>query len=180
MIAADGVDLAALWLPDLDGADPTVVPASYLVDRAQLNASEIGLGTQVVTVGYLFGYSGLKANFPVMKFGHVAALTDEAWFFNRASHVPEQGYVVDLPNAPGLSGAPVFVYGMEFDVDPFRYRQLPPFVIGVVKDLLLAPAGGQVISQGVAVIEPGANVKALMKQIAAALKAGGRNVRDLD
>lgn len=127
----DGVDLVALWLPDIDGADPTVVPSAMLIDESQMKKSSIGVGTQVVTVGYLFGFSGQKANFPVMKFGHVSAVTDEAWFYNKETRLSEQGYVVDLPNAPGLSGAPVFAHGVEIETSPgLRYRQLPPYVVG--------------------------------------------------
>jgi hypothetical protein len=180
VFAPDGVDLVALWLPEIDGADPTVVPPKMLIDKSQMKEWNIGVGTQVATVGYLFGYSGQKANFPVTKFGHVAAMTDDAWFYNGATRLSEQGYVVDLSNAPGLSGAPVFAYGIEFETDPLRYRVLPPYLIGVVKDLLLAPVQGQMISQGVAVIEPAPNLKALMKQIAGQLKTGGRNVQDVN
>jgi hypothetical protein len=176
----DGVDLVALWLPDIEGADPTIVPSLMVIDQSQMAESDIGVGTQVLTVGYLFGYSGQKVNFPVTKFGHIAALSDEAWFYNPETRLSEQAYLVDLPNTPGLSGAPVFTHGFEFQTSPFQYRELPPYVIGVVKDLLLAPVQGQVISQGVAVIEPGANLKALMKQIAGTLKAGSRNVRDVN
>jgi len=40
-------------------------------------------------------------------------------------------------------------------------------VVGVIKDLLKAPIGpGQVISQGVAAVEPGGELKALLQQVA--------------
>jgi hypothetical protein len=77
----------------------------------------------------LLGYSGQKANFPVAKFGHISLITDEAWYFNPESKLLEQGYVLDLSNAPGLSGAPVFAHGMEFEASPFRFRELPPYVV---------------------------------------------------
>jgi hypothetical protein len=182
VLGPDGVDLVALALPNIDGADPTVVPIELLLDESQMKTLNIGPGTQVVTVGYLFGYSGEKANFPVIKFGHVSAVSDESWFYDASTGLSEQGYVVDLPNAPGLSGAPVFSYGVDFDMTAgFRYRELPPYVVGVVKDLLLAPVGQQqiMISQGVAVIEPGPNLKVLMKKVSDELKAGGGKVKDV-
>ncbi len=93
----------------------------------------------------------------------------------------EQGYVLDLSNAPGLSGAPVLTHGIEFRSDPFQYRELPPYLVGVVKGLMLVPiGGGQVISQGIAVIEPGANLKALVVHIAAVLKTSGDDVEDIN
>jgi hypothetical protein len=56
---------------------------------------------------------------------------------------------------------------------------LPPVLIGVVKGLMLVPVNGQLISQGIAVIEPGENLRALMVQIAAMLKAGGADVVEI-
>jgi hypothetical protein len=44
---------------------------------------------------------------------------------------------------------------------------------------MLAPVNGQMISQGIAVIEPGANLKALMRQAASALKAAGADVVEI-
>jgi hypothetical protein len=164
IMAPAGVDLVAIVLPQLEDADPTVVTPSLLVDEAMMTEGSIGVGTQVLTIGYLFSYSGQKANFPVAKFGHISLMTDESWYFNPESKLMEQGYALDLSNAPGLSGAPVYSHGVEFETDPFRYRELPPYLIGVVKGLMLAPVNGQLISQGVAVVEPGANLKTLMQQ----------------
>ena len=171
--ADDGVDIVAIALPELSGTDPTVFGFSYLLDATKMKESEIGVGTQVFTVGYLLGYSGQKANFPVTKFGEISVITDEAWYLNPDSGLVEQGYIMELPNAPGLSGAPVLTHGTEFQTNPFRYRQLPPFVVEVVKGLMLAPVNGQLISQGVAVVEPSSNLKALLVKISAILKAGG-------
>lgn len=178
--APSGVDLVAIVLPQLEGADPTVVSPSLLIDEAKMKESSIGVGTQVLTIGYLLGYSGQKANFPIAKFGHISLMTDELWFFNPESRLIEQGYALDLSNAPGLSGAPVYAHGVEFETNPFRYRELPPYLVGVVKGLMLAPVNGQLISQGVAVIEPGANLKALMRQIATMLKSEGYDVVDIN
>src|SRR5271169_6335737 len=151
VFAPSGVDLAAIVLPQLEGADPTVVTSSLLIDEAKMKEWNIGVGTQVLTIGYLFSYSGQKANFPVAKFGHISLMTDESWYFNPESRLMEQGYALDLSNAPGLSGAPVYAHGVEIETNPFRYRELPPYLVGVVKGLMLAPVNGQLISQGVAV-----------------------------
>jgi len=176
--APDGVDLVAISLPEISGADPTVVPSSFILNEETIKEWELGVGTQVAAVGYMYGYSGVKANIPVIKFGHIAAMSDDPWIYNPKTKLSERGYIVDLPNAPGLSGAPVYTYGLEFRTDPFRFRQLPPFVVGVVKDLILAPTdSGVVISQGVTVVEPASSLKALMKQVADALKAGGGKVK---
>ena len=180
VLARPGVDLVAILLPQIEGADPTLVPSSYVLDEARMKSASIGVGTQVVTIGYLLGYSGRKANFPIAKFGHISVITDEDWYLSPNSHMMEQGLLLDLANAPGLSGAPVFVYGVEIETDPFRYRRLPSLLVGVVKGLLLAPAGQSMISQGVAVIEPASNLRNLMRQVSALLKARGAKVEEID
>jgi hypothetical protein len=178
--APPGIDLVAIVLPEITGADPTVLPTSLLIDDGKMKEFGIGVGTEVLSVGYLYGYSGQKANFPMAKFGHVSVMSDESWFSSPSSHLVEQGYVLDLSNAPGLSGAPVFTHGMEFVTNPFRYRELPPYLIGVVKALMLAPVGNQAISFGTTVVEPGANVKTLMKEIARVLKSQGIDAEDVN
>jgi hypothetical protein len=180
VFAPSGVDLVAIVLPQLEGSDPTVVPSPLLIDQAKMKEWSIGVGTQVLTIGYLFSYSGQKANFPVAKFGHISLMTDESWYFNPESKLMEQGYALDLSNAPGLSGSPVYTHGVEIETNPFRYRELPPYLVGVVKGLMLAPVNGQLIPQGIAVIEPGANLKALMRQIATMLKSEGADVVNVD
>jgi hypothetical protein len=179
VLAPDGVDLAAVALPEIPDCDPTVVSSSLLTDEAKMKEWNIGVGTEVLTIGYLYGFSGLQSNYPVAKFGRISLITEEPWYFNPESRLMEKGYVLDLSNAPGLSGAPVFTHGVEFETDPFRYRSLPPVLIGVVKGLMLVPVNGQLISQGIAVIEPGENLRALMVQIAAMLKAGGADVVEI-
>jgi hypothetical protein len=178
--APSGTDLVAIALPDISGTDPTVIPSSLLTDEAKMKEFSIGVGTEVLTVGYLLGYSGQKVNFPMAKFGHISVMTDELWYLNPGNGLMEQGYVVDMSNAPGLSGAPVFAHGIEFETNPFRYRELPPFIVGVVKGLMLAPAGNQMISFGTTIVEPGANLKALIKEIARTSKLQGADVEDIN
>ncbi len=181
VLAGEGIDLGAVSLPDIPDTDPTVAPSSLLLDEGQMQKYGIGVGTQVLTIGYLYSYSGQNKNFPVTKFGHVSQISDEKWYFNQDSKLMEQGYALDLSNAPGLSGSPVFTHGIEFESNPFRYRQLPPYLVGVIKGLMLVPLpNGQTISQGVAVMEPAGNIKAFMQQLAAALKSSGDDVVEIN
>jgi len=176
--AVQGVDIVAISLIPKDDAKPVVLPSNMLIDSKQMDDWSLGVGTEVLSIGYLYSYSGQTKNFPIAKFGHISLITEENWYFNLDSQLQEKGYVLDMANTPGMSGAPVFTHGME--VEPgLRYRELPPYLVGVVKGLMLAPVGDAKISQGVAVIEPGGNVKALMKQIAILLKAQGDDVPDI-
>ncbi len=138
-------------------------------------------GTDIFTIGYLYGYSGKKKNYPVKKFGKIALLTEETWCPNPLQ--PDQlqkAYLVELQNVPGLSGAPVLLQSPRFisvQGAALAMRHNPPMVVGVIKDLLRAPvAPGQVISQGVAAVEPGSELKALLQQIAKQITGRGQGL----
>lgn len=162
----EAADVAAVVLPPMPDTDPTIFAPSMLLDRGTIDKYQIGVGTNVFSVGYFYGYAGEKINYPITKFGKISILTPERWFFNPDLDRYEDGYVVELQNVPGMSGAPVMTYGFEFEANPFQFRDLPPYVIGIVKALEKAPVpvGKQYeyISQGVAVIEPAAHIRNLL------------------
>lgn len=172
------VDLALISIPDVPGTDPTIFDIGLISDDAAYRSLEIREGTAVYTLGYLFGYSGHKQNYPVTKFGRVALLTEEAWYRSPAPrNYDEQAYVVELQNVPGLSGAPVMLESPQFRVGAsgnFEYRRVPPHVVGVIKGALGSPLGG---SQGVAAIEPAKHLKAILRRIADDLKNAGERVK---
>jgi hypothetical protein len=71
-------------------------------------------------------------------------------------------------------------YGQEFHLQPFQFRNLPPYVLGIVKGLELVPVAVVpnrfvLISQGVATVEPASNIRKLMEQIAEIIKKSGGN-----
>ena len=61
-----------------------------------------------------------------------------------------------------------------------QYQSVVPFVVGVIKDLLVAPIGskGEVISQGVAAVEPGAQLKKLMMGVRVDLQQKGFRIEN--
>jgi hypothetical protein len=164
--APPGVDLVAVNLPEIPGTDPTVIPSSLLLDVNEMKEWNIGVGADVLTVGYLLGYDGRKIDAPVAKFARVSQVSEKWWYRNPQSKRIEQGYALDLSSALELSGAPVFAHGVVIATNPFQYRQLSPFVVGVVKGLILKPVKGEFIYARIAVIEPGENLKTLMQQVA--------------
>jgi hypothetical protein len=165
------VDLAAIYLPKIPDTDPSVLDYPLVLDPKSMSAWQVEEGTDIFTIGYLYGYSGKKKNYPVKKFGKIALLTEESWCPNPFQpNQLQRAYLVELQNVPGLSGAPVLLQSPRFLVVQGRnltYRHNPPMVVGVIKQLLKAPiAPGEVISQGVAVVEPGSELKALLQQVA--------------
>lgn len=171
------VDLIALRINDLPNTDPTVFDYSLILDDNLMKTYEVMEGTDVFAVGYLYGYSGNKQNFPVTKFGKVALLTDEVWYHSEPPrNLDEKAYLVEMQIVPGLSGAPVMLQSPQFRVDKegkFQFRKIAPCIIGVIKGLLKSPASG---TQGVAAIEPAANLKELMKSIADEFRSAGVEV----
>lgn len=163
------VDLAAIHLPRIRDTDPWVIDYFLILDAKSMSVWQVEEGTEVFTIGYLFGYSGQKKNYPVKKFGKIALLTEENWCCPNPLH-PDQlqkAYLVELQNVPGLSGAPVLLQSPRFILlqgAALALRHNPPMVVGVIKDLLKAPIGpSQVISQGVAAVEPGGELKELLR-----------------
>jgi hypothetical protein len=188
-----GVDLVAINIPDIPNTDPVIFDYTLILDNQSMKELEVHEGTEVFAVGYLLGYSGLKQNYPVTKFGKVALLTEELWYLSprdqlekvkdkpaqqipAASGILEQAYLIELQNVPGLSGAPVLLQSPQFRVDEknqFQFRRMPPYVFGILKGVLTSPLGG---SQGVAAVEPASHLRDLLKRIADALKAKGAEV----
>lgn len=171
------VDLIAISIPDFPNTDPTVFDYSLILDEVLMKEQEVREGTDVFAVGYLFGYSGNKQNFPVAKFGKIAMLTNEVWYRSQPPrNLDEEAYLVELQNVPGLSGAPVMLQSPQFRIDKegkFQYRRITPLIVGVIKGLLRSPTGG---TQGVAAIEPAYHLRELLKKIADDLKASGIDV----
>jgi hypothetical protein len=169
IFSPSGVDLAAARLPEITGADPLLIPSYMLIDDQGMAERDIGVGTDVLTVGYLLGYDGQKIDAPIAAFARMSMVTNKRWYHNSESKRTEQAYEMDLSSALELSGAPVFAHGAVIAGTPFRYRKLQPFVLGVVKDFTVKPAKGDLISARVAILEPGANLKDLMGRIAGTL-----------
>lgn len=170
VLAAPGVDLVAVSLPEIPDADLMAIPSSLLIDVREMTDNNIGVGTDVLTVGYLLGYDLQKSNAPAAKFARLSTVTEQWWYHNPRSKRIEQAYALDLSSALELSGAPVFASGVETATYPFRYRELQPFVLGVVKGIILKQVDGELIDARVAVLEPGQNLKTMMQQVAKTLK----------
>jgi hypothetical protein len=167
------VDLVAIRLPDLPDTAPAIFDFSMILDEDLMKKERISEGTDIFTFGYLFGYPGKKQNFPVVRFGKVAKLSNEAWYHSDSPrNMDEQAYLVELQSEPGLSGAPVILQSPQLRLDKdgtFHYQHVKPYVIGVLKGGLRSWLGGD---KGIAAIEPSYNLRDLLKKVAEQLAAG--------
>ena len=171
------VDLILIHMPDIPDTDPTIFDYSLIMDDSMYRSLEVGEGTEIYTIGYLYGYSGHRQNYPVTKFGKVALITEEPWYKSPPPrNLNEQAYLVELQNTPGLSGAPIILKSPQFRVDnagQFQFRKLNPFIMGVIKGLLLSPTG----PQGVAAIEPGKHLREILRRVAEELQKSGHKIK---
>jgi hypothetical protein len=160
------VDLVAIRLPELQNIVPAVFDFSMIMDENGMKREGISEGTNVFTVGYLFGYPGNQQNVSVVRFGKIALLSNEAWYQSDSPrNMYEHAYLAELQSEPGLSGSPVMLQSPQLRLDAdgtYRYQQVKPYIVGVLKGGLRSWVGGD---QGMAAIEPAYHLRDLLKKI---------------
>ncbi len=168
------VDLIAIRLPDIHNTAFAEYNYSMIMDEDLMKKEGVCEGTDIFTVGYLFGYTGERQNLSVVRFGKVALLSHEAWYHSDSPrNMDEHAYLAELQSERGLSGTPVMLRNPRLRLDRdgiYRYQQVKPYVIGVLKGGLRSWVGGD---QGMAAIEPAYHLRALLKRIADQLAASG-------
>jgi hypothetical protein len=91
----------------IKGDDIMAFPVSQIAtpeDFTQLRVSE---GTDVFFVGMFVPHIGEKRIYPVVRFGHVALLSEEKVVWNG---VPTDLYLIESSSYGGNSGSPVFLW----------------------------------------------------------------------
>jgi hypothetical protein len=110
------VDLAVMPFPvDLDKGeiDCLIINGAEVIDRAKsADSSPVGCGDLCYAVGLFSVAPGNKVNFPVIHTGNIARMSSREELIQQWSSgkiVDREGYLVQLSNLGGLSGAPVFI-----------------------------------------------------------------------
>lgn len=102
------VDIAVLpMLPDPTKYDIKTIPENMITTRQRFLESKIGEGDEVFFTGLFTPFFGATRNYPIVRFGRVAMITDE--------RIPWQGrsldlYLIESQSFGGNSGSPVFFY----------------------------------------------------------------------
>lgn len=116
------IDLAVLPFPIDIGAQGVVAVAlnSEGAVKPGSPTSDAGCGDMCHVIGLFSAMAGKSRNIAVVHTGHIAAMADSKELIpaDNAGHPVElEGYLVEISNLSGLSGAPVFVRGgVELDV----------------------------------------------------------------
>lgn len=102
------VDVVAIpFLPDQKRFDFKFLPDEFVTTREDYNNLKIREGSDVFFTGLFTPYPGSGKNYPVVRFGRVALVTDEKieWQGRQMSL-----YLIEAGSYGGNSGAPVFFY----------------------------------------------------------------------
>lgn len=96
-------DIAVLPVKVPESYKRQALPVSVLATERTLQRYRIGVGTQMMTLGFPQGLSSNSAGFPILRSGYVASYP-----VHPISRYPT--FLIDLTAVPGNSGGPVFVY----------------------------------------------------------------------
>jgi hypothetical protein len=126
-------------LPDEQKFELRTVPIEMFVTEAQLKSDAVAEGDNLYFIGLMAQYYGDKRNYPVVRRGTLAMMTDE----DIATPVgPQKAFIAELQSWPGNSGSPVFLSlgGLRGGVMQFGQRfSLLGLVLGTYTNKLSAP-----------------------------------------
>ncbi len=129
-------------LPDTNKFDIRAIPISMFVTDAQLKSDAVAEGDNLYFIGLMAQYYGSKHNYPVVRRGTLALMTDE----DIATPTGVQkAFLAELQSWPGNSGSPVFLslgglWGNTFRSESFSLLGL---VLGVYRNEITAPVVGE-------------------------------------
>jgi hypothetical protein len=158
------VDLAVIpFLPDQSRYDFKFLPDDMITTKETYKSLKIREGSDVFFAGLFMPHPGAEKNYPIVRFGHVALVTEEriAW----------QGklmdlYLIEVGSYGGNSGAPVFFY-LGSEREPGSIVVGPPILklAGVIQGTFLDAHEIQIIetkkvpiaisSMGISAVVPG-------------------------
>jgi hypothetical protein len=101
-------DVAVTLFHPLEGqVDYLTFPLSDFSSDDSLKKSIVSEGDSVYLVGLMPQFTGENRNYPVVRHGYIALLSDEP--IPLGANVKERVYVLELGSWPGQSGSPVFL-----------------------------------------------------------------------
>ncbi len=165
------VDIAVIpFLPDQARFDFKFLPDEFITTRETYNTLKIREGSEVFFTGLFAPYPGAEKNFPIVRFGRVALVTDEKieWQGKKMSL-----YLVEAGSYGGNSGSPVFFY-LGSDREPGNLVVGPPILklAGVMEGTFLDAQEIKVVetkktpislsNMGIAAVVPGYKLHELL------------------
>jgi hypothetical protein len=109
---ADDV-VAIPLLPDARDFDFTAIPTKTFVNDRTLNSDQVTEGDELYFIGLMEQYYGARKNYPLVRRGTLALLTDEDI---ETPTGRQRVYIAELESWPGNSGSPVFLLPRRDDI----------------------------------------------------------------
>ena len=109
------VDLAVIPLfPDQTTLDYKLLPAETFLPKSKGEFGELKIseGSDVFFTGLFTGFIGVNKNYPIVRFGHVALISDEPipWGEGHKPPTPTELYLIESTSFGGNSGSPMFFF----------------------------------------------------------------------
>lgn len=102
------VDIAVIpAIPEIQLYDFKTLPSSMLTTKEDVKAMNITEGADVFFTGMFTSYLGNDKNYPIVRFGRMALLSEEKIEFDK---MLRDLYLVEIFSFGGNSGSPVFFY----------------------------------------------------------------------
>jgi len=103
------VDIAVIpCLPDVSEFDVKFLPDDMITTKEDYEKLNIREGSEVFFTGLFLPFPGAERNYPVVRFGRVALVTDEKITWKKGKDMDL--YLIEADSYGGNSGAPVFFY----------------------------------------------------------------------
>ncbi|PZM80378.1 MAG: hypothetical protein DKT66_14035 [Candidatus Melainabacteria bacterium] len=173
------VDLAVINIEEpLPVCDLVAMDIGVVFGNTRPGAPLSEEGTDVVNCALLDGYSGLKKNFPICKFGKIALVTDEFWCETKRGFGKEAAWIVDLGSEEGSSGSPVFATPFQIKVDQAGrvFQHTGGFcLVGVVKAVSDSMTDYQKKMRALTLVEPVKHLQDIFSKIMIDLANQGFN-----
>ncbi len=93
--------------PDFNKLDIKLIPVELFADDELLHKQNVTEGDSLYLFGLMPQYYGDRKNYPVVRKGSLALLTDE--LIQTGPNTKQHTYLAEMGSWPGNSGAPVFL-----------------------------------------------------------------------
>jgi hypothetical protein len=110
----DDIAVCPIQITDSDRAAFTLKDA--LLTREALQEFDIGIGSDVVTIGRFISHEGKQQNLPVVRFGNIAMMPLEP-ILNDFTQLRQESFLIECHSTGGYSGSVVFASNRAFDND---------------------------------------------------------------
>jgi hypothetical protein len=158
-------------LPDQKKVAFKTIPLGMFVDNATLKSRDVEEGDSLYFIGLMAQFYGSKKNFPVVRRGTLAMMTDEEI---PTPTGPQKAFIAELQSWPGNSGSPVFLnlgglrHGGLFLGENLRFlgillgdfvNKIPATVVGGPQVSL---GGNDAANVGISLIVPAASLRKVL------------------